>query len=423
MRVVFGAGRLDALPDEVDRLGLRNVLILCSARQQALGEQVAALLPGRVAGVFARARMHVPVETAAAGEAETRRLNADGCVSVGGGSAVGLGKVIALATGVPTICVPTTYSGSEMTPVWGLTDSGGKTTGRNPVVLPRTVIYDPEMTLVLPADVSATSGMNAVAHAVEALYAPDGSPMTALMAQESIRSLAAALPDVVADPSGLAARTAALRGSWLAGACLGATTMGLHHKVCHALGGLFDLPHATTHAVVLPHVAAFNLPSAPDAYAAVASALNLAAAASAPNRAAAASALRLADMAGVPDLAAVAGVPDLAAVAGVPDLANATNATYATNAADAADAANTLNLADVARGGRAGPADPAQALADLARELGIPPSLADLGLRGSDLDAAADAILAKPYANPRPVTREDLLALLGRALRGDAPAA
>lgn len=357
MRVVFGAGRIAALTDEVDRLGLRNVLILCSPRQRALGERVASLLPGRVAGVFAEARMHVPIDTAAGGEAETRKLGADGCVSVGGGSAVGLGKAIALATGVPTVCVPTTYSGSEMTPVWGLTDGNGKATGRDPVVLPRTVIYDPELTFVLPADVSATSGMNAIAHAVEALYAPDGSPMTALMAQESVRCLAAALPGVVADPYALEPRTLALRGAWLAGACLGATTMSLHHKICHALGGLFDLPHAATHAVVLPHVAAFNLPAAPEAEAALARALH--------------------------PLALRTGTPQPP--------------------------------------GTHRPPDSACALAALVSDLGIPPSLAALGLREQDLPTAADAVLAKPYANPRPVTRDGLLAVLGSALRGDPP--
>lgn len=183
-------------------------------------------------------------------------------------------KAIALETGLSLVCVPTTYSGSEMTPIWGLTENGDKRTGRDLSVLPRTVLYDPDLTVGLPAEMSASSGVNALAHAVEALYAPDVSPVIALMAEEAARCLASALPVVVAAPARADARAMALRGSWLAGACLGATTMSLHHKLCHVIGGTFDLPHAPTHAVVLPHVAAFNLPAAPQAAAALGRALN-----------------------------------------------------------------------------------------------------------------------------------------------------
>ena len=217
--------------------------------------------------------MHVPIEVARRARELAAQLGADGCVAVGGGSAIGLGKAIALEHGLPVIAVPTTYAGSEMTPVWGLTEGGRKRTGRDERVLPRSVLYDPELTLTLPAGMSAASGMNAVAHAVEALYAPDATPIISLMAEEGARALAAALPRVVADGADLDGRSQAQYGAWLCGAVLAATTMSLHHKLCHTLGGTLDLPHAQTHTVVLPHALAYNQPAAPDAVAALSRAL------------------------------------------------------------------------------------------------------------------------------------------------------
>jgi maleylacetate reductase len=217
--------------------------------------------------------MHVPIEVAERGRSEAIRLFADGLLTIGGGSAIGLGKAVALTTGLPIISVPTTYAGSEMTSMWGLTEGQAKRTGRDPQVLPRSVIYDADLTLGLPVTVSVTSGLNAVAHAVESLYAPDRSPVIALMAEEGLRSLISALPRIVAAPGDSDARALAQYGGWLCGACLGATTMGLHHKLCHTLGGMLDLPHAETHSVVLPYVLAYNEPAAPDVAARVASLL------------------------------------------------------------------------------------------------------------------------------------------------------
>jgi maleylacetate reductase len=273
MRMVFGAGALAKLPDEVETLGLHRVLVLCSPEQEVTGKQVAAARGARVVGVLPEARMHVPIEIARRARELAAELGADGCVAVGGGSAVGLGKAIALEHDLPVIAVPTTYAGSEMTPVWGLTEGGQKRTGRDVRVLPRSVVYDPELTLTLPAQMSATSGMNAVAHAVEGLYAPDATPIVSLMAEEGVRALAAALPRVVADGSDLEARAEAQYGAWLCGAVLAATTMSLHHKLCHTLGGTLDLPHAQTHTVVLPHALAYNQPAAPEAVAALSRAL------------------------------------------------------------------------------------------------------------------------------------------------------
>jgi maleylacetate reductase len=273
MRVVFGPGSLASLPDEVEALGLTRVLVLCSPEQEDTGKQVAAALGERAAGLLPEARMHVPIEVATRARDLARELGADGCVAVGGGSAVGLGKAIALEHDLPVIAVPTTYAGSEMTPVWGLTEGGAKRTGRDVRVLPRSVVYDAELTLTLPAGLSATSGMNAIAHAVEGLYAPDATPIVSLMAEEGTRALAAALPRVVADGSDLNARGEAQYGAWLCGAVLAATTMSLHHKLCHTLGGTLDLPHAQTHTVVLPHALAYNQPASPDAVAALSRAL------------------------------------------------------------------------------------------------------------------------------------------------------
>jgi maleylacetate reductase len=274
MRVVLRPGAsVTAVPDEVERLGLRRVLVVSGPRGAQTARAVADALGGACAGLHAEARMHVPAEVADRAVTVARAAGADGCVAVGGGSAIGLAKVIALRTGLPLVAVPSTYSGSEMTPVWGLTEHGAKRTGRDPSVLPRSVVYDPELTLSLPVDLSVTSGVNALAHAAEALYAPDASPLVSLMAEEGVRAMAGALSALTAAPRDLDARGRALYGAWLCGAALGATTMGLHHKLCHVLGGTFGLPHAETHTVVLPYALAYNAPAAPEAMAALGRAL------------------------------------------------------------------------------------------------------------------------------------------------------
>ncbi|MFG2016129.1 maleylacetate reductase [Actinomadura geliboluensis] len=265
VRVVFGAGALAGLPAEAAALGLSRVLVLATPGRRADAERAAAALGDRLAGVHAGAVMHVPADAAAEACRAAAAAGADGLVAVGGGSAVGLAKAVAKETGLPIVAVPTTYAGSEMTPVWGMTEDGVKRTGRDERVLARTVLYDPSLTLGLPPAVSAASGMNAMAHAVEALYAPDASPVVSLMAEEAVRVLAEALPEVVRSPGDLPARTRALYGAWLCGTCLSATTMGLHHKLCHILGGSLNLPHAETHTVLLPHALAYNAPAAPDA--------------------------------------------------------------------------------------------------------------------------------------------------------------
>jgi len=258
MRVVFGAGSLASVPDEVARLGASRALIVAGGPESVYADVIADALGGVLVGRFSDVAMHVPVEVARAAADSARAADADLVISVGGGSSTGAAKAIALETGLPILAVPTTYAGSEMTPIWGMTADGVKTVGRDRRVQPVTVVYDPELTVSLPATLSAESGMNAMAHLIEGLYAPGASPITTLVAEEGVRALATALPAVVRDPADIEARSTALYGAWLAGWTLGVAGMGVHHKICHVVGGNYDLPHAGVHSVVLPYAIAYN---------------------------------------------------------------------------------------------------------------------------------------------------------------------
>jgi maleylacetate reductase len=341
-RIVFGAGSFDRLAEEIGRLGLKRAMVLSTPGQRRLADEAARRLGVATAGIHAEAVMHVPVETARAARETARRLAADCTVAIGGGSTIGLGKAIALDTGLPIIAVPTTYSGSEMTPIYGLTDGGVKRTGRDRKVLPRVVLYDPALTVDLPAKISGPSGMNALAHCVEALYAPDANPITSLMAAEGIRALARALPVVVREPLDLEARGEALYGAWLAGSALGMVAMGLHHKLCHTLGGSFNLPHAELHTVILPYATAYNRDAAPSAMRVVAQAL--------------------------------------------------------------------------------GVGDAPQGLYDLAKQIGAPLSLKEIGMPEDGIERAAKLATANPYDNPRPVAYAGIRQLLEDAWHGRRPA-
>ena len=341
-RVVFGIGALDHLEREIELLGAKRALVLCTPQQKDQADEVAARLGARCVGVFDQAVMHVPIDTARAAREQAQRLNADCALAVGGGSTTGLGKAIALESSLPILAVPTTYAGSEMTPIYGITEGGLKKTGRDARVLPKTVIYDPTLTLGLPAALSATSGMNAIAHAVEGLYAQDANPITSLLAQEGIRALAHGLPRVVGDPSDLEGRSECLYGAWLCGSVLGSVGMALHHKLCHTLGGSFNLPHAETHTVVLPHAIAYNRSAVPQA-------------------------MRL--------------------------------------------AAEALGTDDAAHG-----------LHELARRLGAPASLREIGMRESDVPRAAELAMQSPYYNPRPLEHAAIRKLLDDAYHGREPA-
>jgi alcohol dehydrogenase class IV len=341
-RVVFGSGTLNRLADEVRALGCSRALVLSTPEQAAAAGDLADRLGALGAGLFTEAAMHTPVEVTERAMLAVRQMGADCTVALGGGSTTGLGKAIALRTDLPQIVIPTTYAGSEATPILGETRDGLKTTQRGARILPEVILYDVDLTLTLPAGLSATSGMNAIAHAVEGLYTQDANPIVSLMAEEGIRALGSALPRIHRDPGDRAARTDALYGAWLCGVVLGSVGMALHHKLCHTLGGTFDLPHAQTHTVILPHAAAYNAAAAPEAMARVARAL--------------------------------------------------------------------------------GVQDAPQGLYDLARRLGAPVGLQDIGMPRDGLDKAADLASANPYWNPRPIERAALRALLDDAYYGYRPA-
>jgi maleylacetate reductase len=279
-RVVFGVDTLDRVADETAALGAAHVFVVASNSARAAAARVAAALDTSHTRTWTEVAQHVPAALATRATEAALADGADAIVAIGGGSATGLAKAIALELTIPIVAVPTTYAGSEQTPVFGITGEH-KQTGRDPRVLPRVSLYDPALTISLPAAMTATSAGNALAHCVEALWAPDASPVPTLLATEAIRVIAGALPDATARPADLDARTRLLLGAYLASGAFSATTMGLHHRLCHALGGTYGLDHSATHAVLLPHVVAFEAAAAPDAVAMVARAFGAADAASA----------------------------------------------------------------------------------------------------------------------------------------------
>ena len=263
-RVRFATGRAaDGVAREVEILGAQRVMVIAGPNGVALAERVTAEVP--VAVLHDEVVSHVPVRLAERARETATAHDVDAVVSVGGGSATGLAKAVALTTGLPIIAVPTTYAGSEVTAVWGLTEDGQKTTGTDHRVLPRLVVYDASLTVSLPVDVSVASGLNAVAHCVDSLWAPRADPINMALAVEGVRALNSALPTVVDSPEALPGREQALCGAYLSAVAFASAGSGLHHKICHVLGGRYDLPHAPTHAVVLPYVLALNGRGAPDA--------------------------------------------------------------------------------------------------------------------------------------------------------------
>lgn len=263
-RVVFepGASRT-RLTGEVEQLGAERVLLIVTEHEKGLAEELSAPLENRVVGLFTEVRPHVPVEVAEKARELAEEVGADLLLCVGGGSTTGTAKAIALKTALPIIAVPTTYAGSEMTPVWGMTEAHRKTTGNSRDVLPKVVVYDPELTFSLPPFITGPSAMNAMAHCVEAFYAPGANPITSLVAEEGIGAIARGVPAAVEDPEDLEGRSETLYGAYLAGAAFAVAGSGIHHKICHVLGGAYDLPHADMHTVVLPHAVAFNEPAIP----------------------------------------------------------------------------------------------------------------------------------------------------------------
>lgn len=267
------------LPAEVDRFSARRVLLVSTHSAKPIVDDVLHHLGSRVVATIPETRAHTPRQDVDRARAEARASKVDLVLTLGGGSATGIGKAIVLEHPAPLVAIPTTYAGSEVTSIYGITESGRKRTGRDTRVLPRTVLYDPQLTTSLPARVTAATGMNAIAHCVEALYAENAGPMTGAMAQEAIRALHATLPACIENPEDKTARTGALYGAYLAGSVLATTGMAIHHRICHVLGGTFGLPHGDVNAVVLPHAVAFNEPTAQEAIELVAEALGADAAA------------------------------------------------------------------------------------------------------------------------------------------------
>ena len=260
-RVRFATGGAsEAVAEEVRRLEASRVMAIASDPSRA--EPVLAGVPVEV--LHTDVAMHVPVEVAERARSVAADHGVDALVSVGGGSTTGLAKAIALTTGLPIVVVPTTYAGSEATDVWGLTEHGRKTTGVDARVLPRSVVYDASLMLGLSVPTSVASGFNALAHCVDAMWAPRTDPIDQVLALEGIRALRHGLPRVVADPWELDGREQTLYGAYVAAVAFASAGSGLHHKICHVLGGMFGLPHAETHAVVLPHVLALNAPAVPE---------------------------------------------------------------------------------------------------------------------------------------------------------------
>jgi maleylacetate reductase len=273
-RIVFGAGTRRRIAEEARLAGIEHAMVISTPEQTSSANELAELLGERCRLRFPRARMHTPVPVTDEAVALAAQHGIDGLIAVGGGSAIGLSKAIALRTDLVQVVLPTTYAGSEMTDIVGQTAGGTKQTMRDPRILAEVAVYDVELTLTLPALASVASGANAIAHAIEGLYAENTNPLIALMAQEGIRALASALPRISKTLTDAPARTEALYGAWLCGTVLGASSMALHHKLCHVLGGAFDLPHAETHAVLLPHTVAYNAPAVPDAMSRVSRALD-----------------------------------------------------------------------------------------------------------------------------------------------------
>ncbi|MDR7082816.1 maleylacetate reductase [Arthrobacter ginsengisoli] len=270
-RVLFGTGAAAAnLAAEVARLGAERVMVIASDFETGMARTVAAGI--EVALWHHDVVMHVPLETAEKARAAAAGAGVDLLVCVGGGSTTGLAKAVAMTSRLPIIAVPTTYAGSEATNVWGLTEAARKTTGVDDAVLPVTVIYDAALTLSLPVALSVASGLNGMAHCIDSMWAPRADPINAALGAEGIRALAAGLPLITADPAGTAGREQALYGAYLSAVAFASAGSGLHHKICHVLGGTFNLPHAQTHATVLPYALAFNAPHAPEAQARIAAA-------------------------------------------------------------------------------------------------------------------------------------------------------
>lgn len=263
-RVLFGAGRSSShLAAEVDRLGATSVMVIAGPAETDLAKSVCREIEPRL--MYSDVVPHVPIETAEKARAAASTHEVDLLVSIGGGSTTGLAKAVALTTGIPIVAIPTTYAGSEATNVWGLTEASRKTTGVDARVLPTTVIYDVLSLLTLPVELSVASGLNALAHSVDSMWAPRADPINSTLAVEAIGALSRGLREIKHDSASQSGHEQTLYGAYLSAVAFASAGSGLHHKICHVLGGTYNMPHAQTHAVVLQHVLEYNGPYTPAA--------------------------------------------------------------------------------------------------------------------------------------------------------------
>lgn len=340
-RVLFGPGRVNDLAEEIDRLGVARVMVAATPNGATRYKSIVGSLSERCAGVFSNAQPHCPEDVALAAVDNFKISGADAVVTIGGGSTIGLGKVIAARCKVPFVAIPTTLSGSEMTALYGMKIGDEKRTWNDPAAKACGVIYDPDLIASLPRHEIATTGMNCLAHCIEALYPAQPNPIARLLALDAIRVLGQTLPAMI-ETNDAQSRAGVLYGGFIGGLLVSMVGIGLHHKICHVIGGHFDLPHGETNSVVLPYVVAFNAPAMP---------------------------------------------------------------------AIADDIAHAL-----------GSNDAVHAIFELAARIGVPGGLSALGLSRSDLLPIAREIVAKNIQNPRPVTLENISALLAKAWAGERPA-
>ena len=277
--IVLAPGCVDEIASQLGRLSRKRAYVVTgsSLASGRVGQTIRNALGPMMIGMFSGARPHVPVETAEQVANEARSLNADVLIGLGGGSPIGTAKaaVARLAGGAGAgdigwmvAAIPTTYSGSEVTPVFGTTDvaHGHKEVVRNPGIRPRLVLYDPELAIDTPPDLTAGTGINALAHCVEGLYSTDAGDEERAMAVRAASLLVEYLPKAFARPEDLVHRYHMFEASMLAGLVLARAGMGVHHGLCHVLGGRYNAPHGVLNAIILPHAMRFNLPVAGPAY-------------------------------------------------------------------------------------------------------------------------------------------------------------
>ncbi len=270
--VIFAPGSLAQLAEAVERLGWQRLILCTNHSMQTYGhvDALKSALGGRLIATFDRVQPHVQdvqVDEVLALAIENR---ADAVIGMGGGSPIGMAKAVAytLATtfpahrSLPVIAIPTTYAGSEMTAVCGITHAREnpprKVTFSDPKIVPRLVIYDPELTLDLPPEMTASTGINALAHCIEALYSVARNPVSTAAAVSGVRHISNALYCCYENGNNLDARTELLTGAHLAGLSLASVKMGLHHGLCHVLGGTANVPHGIANSIILPHAIRFN---------------------------------------------------------------------------------------------------------------------------------------------------------------------